>query len=88
MARLPLYHQTARDGHGGIPGWWFGAPIVAFAYALVIPRFLSDPVAMPEGLPRGLDGILRWLIGLLLGVVLLSGWQFVLWARKRNAGPL
>jgi hypothetical protein len=31
MAKLPLYHQTAHDGRGGIPGWWFGAPVIAFA---------------------------------------------------------
>ena len=40
MTKLPLYHETSSDGRGGIPGWWFGAPVVAFAYAFLAPRFV------------------------------------------------
>ena len=42
MTKLPLYHETARDGRGGIPGWWFGAPVIAFAYAFV--AFVGFPL--------------------------------------------
>jgi hypothetical protein len=82
MANSPLYHQTARDGRGGIPAWWFGAPFIAFVYAFLTPGVLPDIVAVPEALPPGLATALRWLVGLLLGVVLLSCWQVVQWARR------
>jgi hypothetical protein len=81
MARLPLYHQTAQNGRGGIPGWWFGAPVVAFLYALATPRILPDLVSIPDDLPTSLAGPMRWLVGLLFGVVLLSLWQLSRWAR-------
>jgi hypothetical protein len=82
MAKTPLYHQTARDGRGGIPAWWFGAPFIAFVYAFLTPGVLPDIVAVPEALPPGLATALRWLVGLLVGVVLLSCWQVVRWARR------
>ena len=81
MSKQLLYHQTSRDGRGGIPGWWFGAPIVAFAYAFVTPRFMHDIVPVPPGLPEAIAPLMRWFIGLLLGVVLLSAWRVVQWAR-------
>jgi hypothetical protein len=80
--KLPLYHQTAKDGRGGIPGWWFGAPIVAFAYAFLTSRFVPDVVPLPEGLPPAAAPMVRWFIGLLLGVGLLSAWRLVQWARS------
>jgi hypothetical protein len=83
MAKLPLYHQTARDGRGGIPGWWFGAPAIAFAYALVTPRFLPDVMRVPDALPDGTAAVMRWFVGLFLGVALLSAWQLIHWARSR-----
>ena len=81
MPGQPLYHQTATHGHGGIPGWWFGAPLIAFAYAFVTPRFVPDIVSVPEALPAGLDHVMRWCIGLVLGVVMLAFWQIIRWAR-------
>jgi hypothetical protein len=82
VTKLPLYHEAARDGRGGIPAWWFGAPFVGFAYAFLVPRFVPDVVALPDGLPQGVAPTMRWFIGLLLGVALLSAWRVVRWARS------
>ena len=81
MVGQPLYHQTATNGRGGIPAWWFGAPLIAFVYAFVTPMFVPDIVSVPEALPEGLDHVLRWCIGLVLGVVMLGIWQIIRWAR-------
>jgi hypothetical protein len=77
MARLPLYHQTARSGRGGIPTWWFGAPVVAFLYAFVAGRFVPDLVSVPNDLPSNLAAPLRWFVGIVIGVALLSAWAVV-----------
>ena len=82
MTKLPLYHETARDGRGGIPGWWFGAPVGAFAYAFLAPRFVPEIVTLPPALPQGVASAMRWFIGLLLGVALLSIWRLVQWLRS------
>jgi hypothetical protein len=82
MSKLPLYHEAGKDGRGGIPGWWFGAPIVAFGYAFLTPRFVPEIVALPHGLPDGMAPLMRWFIGLLLGVALLSAWRVVQWVRS------
>jgi hypothetical protein len=82
MTKLPLYHEIARDGRGGIPGWWFGAPVVAFAYTFLAPRFIPEIVSMPSGLPQGLAPVMRWFIGLLLGVALLLVLRLVQWIRS------
>jgi hypothetical protein len=84
VAKEPMYHETAR-GRFGIPGWWFGAPIVAFAYVLATPRFLPDLVAVPSTLPSNLASPLRWFVGLLLGVALMSVVRLVLWLRASKA---
>ncbi len=84
MTKQPLYHQTATDGHGGIPAWWVGAPVVAFLYVLVAPRFLPDIVTVPDALPAGLAATVRWFIGLVLGVALATAWQVVRWGRARR----
>ncbi len=88
MAKLPLYHETATDGHGGIPSWWFGAPLIAFAYALLTPSFLPDIVSVPEALPAGLAGAMRWFVGLLLGVAALAAWRAARWVRARGGSPV
>lgn len=85
MTKLPLYHQTARAGRGGIPGWWFGAPVVAFAYAFLSPRFFPEIVSLPAELPQGMAPAMRWFVGLLLGVALVSAWQLVQWFRSSRA---
>jgi len=87
MAKQPLYHQTATDGRGGIPAWWFGAPVVAFVYVLVTPRFLPDVVSVPDALPAGLAATIRWFIGLVLGVALATAWQCVRWVRAQRTSP-
>ena len=84
MAKQPLYHETAR-GRFGIPGWWFGAPVIAFAYVLATPRFLPDLVTVPATLPTNLASPLRWFVGLLLGVALMSVVRLVLWLRGSKA---
>jgi len=83
MAKEPLYHETAR-GRFGIPGWWFGAPVVAFAYVLVTPRWLPDLVTPPDALPANLTSPLRWFVGLVLGVALMSLAQLLLWLRAKT----
>ncbi|HLG55304.1 MAG TPA: hypothetical protein VI485_08225 [Vicinamibacterales bacterium] len=80
-----LHHETATDGRGGIPGWWFGAPLIAFVYAFATPRLLPDIVSVPATLPAGLAGPMRWFIGLVLGVVLLSTWHLIRWAGSTRA---
>jgi len=68
--------------HGRIPAWWFGAPFVAFAYAFLVPRFVPDLVPLLEGQPVGLAPALRWFIGLLAGVALLTAWRLAQQARS------
>jgi hypothetical protein len=84
MEKLPLYHQTARDGRGGIPAWWFGAPIVAFVYAFLAPRLGLDIVTVPDALPGGLASAMRWMVGLLLGVALVTTWRVGRWVARRR----
>jgi hypothetical protein len=74
VPRQPLYHETS-SRRFGIPAWWFGAPAVAFVYVLVTPRFLPDLVPVPAHLAAPV----RWLVGLLLGVALLSIVQLARW---------
>ena len=83
MDREPLYHE-ASPGRFGIPTWWFGAPVVAFAYVLLIPRVLPDLVAIPATLPDNLAAPLRWFVGLVLGVALMSVVQLLLWLRAKR----
>ena len=74
MSREPLYHEVSSPRFG-IPAWWFGAPAVAFVYVLLTPRLLPDLLPVPANLVAPV----RWLIGLMLGVALLSIGQLVLW---------
>jgi hypothetical protein len=63
------------------PAWWFGAPLIALAYVALTPRVLPD--LLPE---NASSAPVRWLIGLLLGVAILSTWQLARWmlgSRKR-----
>jgi len=85
MEKLPLYHQIARDGHGGIPSWWFGAPIVAFVYALLSATLGLDIVAVPDALPNGLASVMRWMVGLLIGVTLVTTWRAGRWMVRRSS---
>jgi len=84
MGKEPLYHQTA-PVRFGIPAWWFGAPFVAFVYVFVTPRWLPDLVTPPDALPTNLAAPLRWFVGLLLGVILMSVVQLILWLRRSKA---
>ena len=80
MAKLPLFHETAR---GGVPAWWFSAPFIAFAYILLTPRFLPDIVTVPEAVSE-LATIIRWFVGLLLGVIVLSLVRLIQTVRSRS----
>ena len=80
MGKLPLFHETAQ---GGVPAWWFSAPFIAFAYILVTPRFLPDVVTIPDAVSE-LATIIRWFVGLLLGVVTLSAVRFIQSLRSRS----
>jgi hypothetical protein len=84
MAEEPLYHEAPR-GKFGIPAWWFGAPAIAFVYVWLAPRFLPDLVGIPRDLPAPLASIVRWLVGLVAGVVLMGALQLV--QSVRNRGP-
>jgi hypothetical protein len=83
VAKEPLYHEAA-PGRFGIPRWWFGAPVVAFAYVLATPRVLPDLVAVPPTLPSNLVSPLRWFVGLVLGVALMSLIQLLFWLRAKT----
>lgn len=83
MANEPLYHETA-PGRFGIPAWWFGAPVVAFVYLFVTPRWLPDLVTLPPTLPDNLAAPFRWFVGLLVGVALMTIVQLLFWLRRRN----
>ena len=83
MEKPPLYHETVRRRFGS-PAWWFGAPVVAFAYVLLAPRLIPDLVTIPETLPRNLMAPVRWLVGLLIGVAVLAAVQLLVWLRRRR----
>ena len=74
----PLYHQTGSKWRPGLPWWWFGAPVIAFIYTALTPRFLPDIVPV-ESAPRAV----RWLVGLVAGVVLLTAARLVIWVVAR-----
>jgi hypothetical protein len=81
MDREPLYHEVSR-GRFGLPAWWFGAPAVAFLYVLLTPRFLPELV-VAGALPAGLAAAIRWMVGLLVGVALISAVRLFLWSGRR-----
>ena len=83
MIKEPLYHE-APPGRFGLPTWWFGAPAIAFLYAWLTPQFLPDLVTPPATLPGNLAAPLRWFVGLLLGVAVMSLVQLALWLRAQT----
>jgi len=83
MGKLPLYHDLASGIRGAAPSWWFGAPFIAVAYAVMTPRVLPDVVAIPAD-QSGVAGLVRVLVGLVLGVTVLSAWRIVRWALARR----
>jgi hypothetical protein len=82
MPDRPATRETAGDGRGGIPRWWFGAPAIAFLYSFVTSRIVPDLVPVPNALPQNLAAAMRWFVGLLIGVALLSLWRLTLWIRS------
>lgn len=83
MTKAPLYHEIPHGGRSTVPAWWFGAPFIALAYAFVTPRFLPDIVDVPENLSHVAE-VVRVLVGLVLGVGVLSAWRIARWARSRR----
>jgi hypothetical protein len=43
---------------------------------------VPDLVPVPDALPQNLAAAMRWFIGLLIGVALLSLWRLTLWIRS------
>lgn len=70
---IPATQETGRTWRGPTPAWWFGAPLIAGVYVFLTPRFLPDIVSV------GTNGPVRWLVGLLVGVAILSTWRIVRW---------
>jgi hypothetical protein len=75
MDKLPTSDRTGGRWRGAVPAWWFGAPFIAVAYVLLTPRFLPDIVPAAATTQP-----VRWLVGLVIGVVILSTWQVGPWA--------
>jgi hypothetical protein len=76
----PLYHASRTDW--GVPRWWFGAPAIAFLYAFLTPEFVPDIVTVPDGLPENLHAPMRWFVGLLGGVAMISTWRLIQWVQS------
>lgn len=81
--KTSLYHETGTKWRAGLPRWWFGAPAIAFVYTLMTPRFLPDLVSIPENSPVRISPAVRWLVGLLIGVAVLTVMQFATWVLTR-----
>jgi hypothetical protein len=70
--------ERARKWNSGAPWWWFGAPLLAFGYVLLTPRFLPDIVSVPSEM-AGAQPSVRWLVGVVLGVAVLVTIRFARW---------
>lgn len=79
MDTLPTAHGTGGRWRGASPVWWFGAPLIATAYVFLTPRFLPDIVPAAATNPP-----VRWLVGLVIGVAILSIWQIGRWMLAKN----
>ena len=84
MTKMPRSHETATAWRSGVPRWWFGAPVIAFAYALATPRFLPDIVSTPDELSGALPAV-RWLVGLVIGVGILTTIHLTRWVLSKRA---
>lgn len=69
MDKLSAFQHTGGGWRGTTPAWWFGAPLIAGAYVFLTPRYL------PELVPATGNSPLRWMIGLVVAVAILSIWQ-------------
>ena len=80
----PLAHdRPATKWSTGAPWWWFGAPVLAFAYVLLTPRVLPDVVSIPSDMSAVLPA-LRWLVGIVLGVGVLITIRFTRWILSKR----
>jgi hypothetical protein len=79
MDKLSTFHRTGGQWRGAVPAWWFGAPLIAGAYVFLTPRFLPDVVPAVGTMP-----LVRWLVGLVVGVAILSIWQIGRWILAKN----
>ena len=84
MTKMPRSHETATTWRGGAPGWWLGAPVIGFAYALATPRFLPDIVSAPDELSGALPAV-RWVVGLVIGVGVLTTIHLTRWVLSKRA---
>jgi hypothetical protein len=84
MTNTRLYHERpASKSRGGVPWWWFGAPFIAVAYVFATPRFLPDRVSTSPEMSGALPA-LRWLVGVVVGVALLSAVRAMGWILRRT----
>jgi hypothetical protein len=60
-----------------------GAGLLAFAFVLLTPRVLPDVVSA-DSVPNGAIGPLRWLVGMLLGAMLMVAWYLLRAAARRS----
>lgn len=80
MDKVPTSHRTGGRWRGTVPAWWFGAPFIASAYVFLTPRFLPDILPGAANMPP-----VRWLVGLAIGVAILSTWQIGRWVIASRA---
>jgi hypothetical protein len=74
MDKVPAFDRTGGRWRGTVPVWWFGAPLIATLYVFLTPRVLPDIVPETASMP-----LVRWLVGLVIGVAILSIWQIARW---------
>ena len=80
----PLAHdRPATKWTTGAPWWWFGAPVFAFGYVLLTPRVLPDIVSVQSEMSAALPA-LRWLVGLVVGVLALITIHVTRWILSRR----
>jgi hypothetical protein len=84
MDKLSTFDRTGGRWRGTVPAWWFGAGLLAGVYVFLTSRFVPDIVPGASNTPP-----VRWLVGLVIGVAILSTVQIGRWvigrlARNRN----
>ncbi|MDP1570407.1 MAG: hypothetical protein Q8L86_10410 [Vicinamibacterales bacterium] len=60
-----------------------GAGLLAFVYVLGTPRLFPDVVST-DVVPNGAVGPLRWLVGILIGAVVMMAWYLLRGALRRS----
>jgi hypothetical protein len=61
-----------------------GAGLLAGVYVLLTSRLLPDPISVIWDLPTGTAGPVRWLVGWMSGIIIMSAW-YALRGAMRNS---